>query len=569
MNLVKISYIIHVFDSNNNTILPSDLTLYYNLRIICLLNINTINITSLAAIKSDKFFKCIEFFKINEKIRVGYIIYGGKEQKKSILMDLDKYMNNYIPEKNDVFDISKVKDEYKSLITQLENNNSIKTKKLKKLYISRPINSLKRSFSKHKNQWNFVNLFNEYFCFCIGSNCLNMDISQVCKYNFYIYLIDQNLHIYKKTDYLLMDFIFKRYTSADVYPVFEAMINKNISAHYITEREDIYDKYCYKDKKCNLVIPANKYTFKINGNFLEKHFTLILKLKQVLSSVGVNINFINNLFYNIDYITYICMGHGVSFFKYYLYNNYYGPNNFDKLLIPNSEILIKVPIKHGWKYENLIKFNLPRWDKFYLLNKTINETGKIKSNSIFIMFTFRELKKRKKISEYYIQNIVGLLNNEQMINHLEKKNFTLYFSFHHRVLKIKKMFKFGNKIIYVDENDISECLSKIKLLITDFSSIIFDIIYQKKPYIIFIPDANDSKIKQNYRKNNYEIIKKFKNNDFGFENVFFDLDSTLNKINYYIDNDFQLDKKLENFYNEFNFKKGTIMNDFINFLEKL
>ena len=131
------------------------------------------------------------------------------------------------------------------------------------------------------------------------------------------------------------------------------------------------------------------------------------------------------------------------------------------------------------------------------------------------------------------------------------------------------MFKFGNKIIYVDENDISECLSKIKLLITDFSSIIFDIIYQKKPYIIFIPDANDSKIKQNYRKNNYEIIKKFKNNDFGFENVFFDLDSTLNKINYYIDNDFQLDKKLENFYNEFNFKKGTIMNDFINFLEKL
>jgi hypothetical protein len=170
LNLVKISYIIHVFDSNNNTILPSDLTLYYNLRIICLLNINTINITSLAAIKSDKFFKCIEFFKLNEKIRVGYIIYGGKEQKKSILMDLDKYMNNYIPEKNDVFDVSKVKDEYKSLITQLENNNSIKTKKLKKLYISRPINSLKRSFSKHRGRWNFVNLFNEYFCFCLGSN---------------------------------------------------------------------------------------------------------------------------------------------------------------------------------------------------------------------------------------------------------------------------------------------------------------------------------------------------------------------------------------------------------------
>ena len=337
----------------------------------------------------------------------------------------------------------------------------------------------------------------------------------------------------------------------------------------MTERKDIYDKYCYKDKKCNLVIPVNKYTFKINGNFLEKHFTLILKLKQVLSSVGVNINFINNLFYNIDYITYICMGHGVSFFKYYLYNNYYGPNNFDKLLIPNSEILIKVPIKHGWKYENLIKFNLPRWDKFNLLNKTINETGKIKSNSIFIMFTFRELKAGKEISNDYINNIVDLLNNEQLINNLANKNITLYFSLHHTVMSLKEKFKFGRNIKYIYENDISECLSKINLLITDYSSIIFDVIYRKKPYIIYIPDANDSKINENYREVCYNLIKNFTNNDFGFENVFFELNSTLEKINYYIDNEFRLDNRLVKFYKEFNFPQGCFMDDFIGSLLKL
>ena len=190
---------------------------------------------------------------------------------------------------------------------------------------------------------------------------------------------------------------------------------------------------------------------------------------------------------------------------------------------------------------------MPRWDKFNILNESINEKGKIKT----------------------IQNIVDLLNNKKMINNFEKKNFTLYFSLHHTMLKIKSNFKYKNNVKYIYENDISECLSKIKLLVTDYSSIIFDVIYRKKPYIIFIPDANDSSIKENYQKHSYEIINKFKNNYFGFENVFFDLNSALNKINYYIDNNFQLDKKLEKFYDEFNFKKGSIINDLINFLEKM
>lgn len=570
LNLIKISYLIQVFDANNNSILPSDLTLYFNMNIFCFINIDTINITSLAGIENNKYFKCVEFFKLKEKIQIGFTILKTKNQKERTSIVVHKYIYNYIPNKSFPFNISKIVNEYKFLLSQLKNNNSkIETTKLKKLYISKPFNSLKRNVSKYDNQWNFANLFNEYFCFCKGSKCLNINITQICKYNFYIYLIDYNHHIYKKTDYLLMDFIFKRYTSADVYPIFESMIKRNISAHYFTERKDIYEKYCKNYKFCDLIIPANARNYKINGDFLEKYFSLILKLKQVLSSVGINIDFVNNIFYNIDYITYICIGHGVSYFKSHLYNYYYGPQNFDKLLIPNSEKLILEPIKYGWKYENLIKFNLPRWDKFNILNESINEKGKIKTNSIFIMFTFRALRKGKKISKYYVQNIVDLLNNKKMINNFEKKNFTLYFSLHHTMLKIKSNFKYKNNVKYIYENDISECLSKIKLLVTDYSSIIFDVIYRKKPYIIFIPDANDSSIKENYQKHSYEIINKFKNNYFGFENVFFDLNSALNKINYYIDNNFQLDKKLEKFYDEFNFKKGSIINDLINFLEKM
>lgn len=172
-----------------------------------------------------------------------------------------------------------------------------------------------------------------------------------------------------------------------------------------------------------------------------------------------------------------------------------------------------------------------------------------------------QIRKKKRLN-------LNLINNEHLINNLQKHNLTLYFSLHHCVLKYKSKFKIGNDIKYIYENDISECLSKVKLLATDYSSIIFDIIYRKKPYIIFIPDANDPNIKKKYEDYCYGIIKNFKQNGFSFENVFFDINQTVNKINYYIDNDFKLDMKLQKFYDSFDFKQGLVINDFINYLLK-
>ena len=42
-----------------------------------------------------------------------------------------------------------------------------------------------------------------------------------------------------------------------------------------------------------------------------------------------------------------------------------------------------------------------------------------------------------------------------------------------------------------------------------------------------------------------------------------------NDSKYNIDNNFQLDEKLRKFYDEFNFKKGPIISDFINNLNNI
>ena len=187
------------------------------------------------------------------------------------------------------------------------------------------------------------------------------------------------------------------------------MINQNLPAHYVTENRKIYMKYCNFSENCSkilLITKEDKYV--INGDFLEKYLTLILKLKVV--ATGAEFSSINKIFYYIDYMLYISIGHGVSYFKHFLYNNtnYYGNKIYNKILIPPSVKLISLTKFYGWKDVDIIKINLPKWDKY------INYIN-IKSKSIFIMFTWRALSKNKKIGQDYINNIMELINNKILI----------------------------------------------------------------------------------------------------------------------------------------------------------
>ena len=225
-NLAQISYQIQFFVSQNISILPSDLTLYYKLHISCFIEINnSININSFPIIESNKYFKCKEFAKLHENIQLGFVIYetedSGLVKKGYILYYISQVLFKYSYENDYLFDKFRINNEY--LILSSKNNKNHSLTKLRKLYISEPILKLKRDSVDKENRWNFKNIFNQYYCFCKGFNCLNI-ISKKCKYYFYIYLIDINQNVYKKTDYLLLDFIFKKYSSDDVYPIFDAMI---------------------------------------------------------------------------------------------------------------------------------------------------------------------------------------------------------------------------------------------------------------------------------------------------------------------------------------------------------
>ena len=567
-NLVKVEYLIDFFDQRKNLIIPSDLNLYYDYHILCYnkdIKANTF-ITSLANIYENKHYYCTEFINKNDNIKFGIKIYKISNGIEFYSFDFFIYTkevyDNYIYNNTISFNYSLINEKFNKLIEKMHNDNLDYSLRLKESYIQKPIYSTKNNIGK-KNKWLFRNIYNYYFCFCKGKNCLFYDIPQKCKYYFYLNIIDNNKHIYNKTDYLFGDFFYNKFSSDDVYPIFSKMIDQKFSAHYMTQKEKIIEKYCQNKNICLTIINDDF----IDGDFLEKYLTLILRLKVVVS--GAEFFSIDNLFYNIDYITYISVGHGVSFFKHFLYSehSYYGSKKFNQILIPPSEKLISMAKHYGWKNKDIIKMNLPRWDKYNDFENIIKEES-INNKNIFVMFTWRLLKEKKEISKLYFENINELLNNNLLLKELEKYNISLYFTFHRQVWDKSKL-KLNKYIKYIEEKEISNILSNTSLLVTDFSSIIFDIIYREKPFVIFIPDSNDPTLNDIYSDCYCKLIKDIKDGTISFQNTFFSIEDTVNKINYYIKNNFYLEPKLKNFYTNFGFKKENNTNKFIEYLLKI
>ena len=402
------------------------------------------------------------------------------------------------------------------------------------------------------NEWYYRNIYNNYFCFCKGPLCLYKSTKQKyqrCKYYFYLYIVFNCRNLYKKTDYLLADNLYSYVKLSEDYSyfVFLEMIKQNLPAHYMTINNDLYNNYSINNMEMINSTKIIKSNF-INGDFLENYLELILKLKVVLTAFEY-LSF-DNLFFNIEYITYIYLGHGIHYFKRYLFNDYHSCEKYNKILIAPSNILVSIAKNYGWYDENIVKIGFPRWDRFseYQTNN--------KNISIFLMFTWRKMRYGKNISQYYLNNTINLLSNRKLNNLLTKRNITLFYTFHHELkkyinLKYFEILKNYKNIKRINQSQIFENIAKSSLLISDFSSISFDFIYQKKPVVLFVPDSDDPNIKDIYIEEYYDIINGLKNDSIDFENKFFTLKKAINKIIYYIKNNFTVDLKLKKFYNSF------------------
>ena len=563
-NQVELEYCFFFSDKENNLIFPSDLSLYYNLHIFCILKSKNIHLQSLSNIHQNKYFCCLEYYELNSPIIFEVKICKDSAECTSInITDYFKFNYNHFKfVNNKIFNCNYIKKQHFLFSEKI--NNSYKMHLLEKSYISQPICSTKDKAITRKNIWYFKNINNHYFCFCNGNKCPFNQNFDDCKYYFYLNIINNNKELYTKSNYLLVDFLYADRAPGDAFFVFREMIKQNMSAFYLTERKDIYQEFYDNKLKFQKIIPIVNKQYKITGYILEKYLTLFLKLKAVIS--GSEFFSKENIFKIINYITFICLGHGVNYFKPFLYEDYYGCKRYDKIILP-SEKVISIAMNYGWKEKNILKMGLPKWDLFY--NYSLSKEYKTREKCIFMMFTWRKLKKGKKISPNYFNNIMKILYDSELKKILDIKNITLYVSLHHNLLNKKNLIKRNLNAKYINQEDIFSCLMKCDLVISDFSSVIFDLMYRNKPFVIFIPDSDDKKLTKRYDQDYINVINGFKYNSIKFENVFLKSKDIIKKIIYYIKNDFHLDNKLKNLYKEFNFNYTNSINNFIEYLKSL
>lgn len=146
---------------------------------------------------------------------------------------------------------------------------------------------------------------------------------------------------------------------------------------------------------------------------------------------------------------------------------------------------------YKWEPEAFVLTGLARHDALYNLNQ-----GKGKTKKILIDFTWRQNLQSCKSeqifkSSFYYCFINTLLNSKELVSLLSKYGYSATFKLHPCAEKFKKYFTLGKGISFADDKTSFQTLFVTHdLLVTDYSSIAFDMSYLNKPVIYYQPDCD-------------------------------------------------------------------------------
>ena len=201
-------------------------------------------------------------------------------------------------------------------------------------------------------------------------------------------------------------------------------------------------------------------------------------------------------------------------------------------------------INKKFKYtNNAVKYT--GFARFDNLKNDINKT-------ILLMPTWREnlyhLSNEEFVHSKYFNKYLSLINNKELDLLLEKFNYKLIFYPHYEIQKRINLFNTSCKNIIIADSKLYSVpilLKQTSLLITDFSSVFFDVAYMNKPIIYYHFDYDE--YRREHYKEGYFSYKKD-----GFGDICTQEKEVINKIEYYLNNNFQVEKyyldKIKDFF---------------------
>ena len=376
----------------------------------------------------------------------------------------------------------------------------------------------------------------------------------------YINKLKRNQKKYKRDTYLLFDCLQDSSVEAiDAYSLFLYMRQNGKNVYYVLLKDNKLYKQLESENNLDNIIGLDKPSRDYPGSFLESLYDVLLHTKCVITSFAGNSEVVEKFFKRSSVWQYIFIQHGPTFLKESVFaSNYLSHKKFDKILVSSEEErnLFK---KHEWSDENLIKAGLPRWD---LLDNVEKDSQK----SILVMLTWRKFNQINFEKSLYKKNLFSLLKNKELNDYLKEKNVKLYFAPHHALVSLNELEFVSDleNVQFIKSNEVSRCIRKCSALITDFSSVAFDFMFQNKPVIYYLLDKEDSRL-SDLDRFDLECIANKKNN---IPNMLFDEKSVVRKIKYYIDNDFVIESEVKEKYDKFFYTKNYIRAKLVEEIDK-
>lgn len=331
--------------------------------------------------------------------------------------------------------------------------------------------------------------------------------------------------------------------------------NDNNSYYIINEKSDLYKSLLTKNQTQN-IIPFKNYIY------IDDLFPYLLNSKIIVQSYALYE--FQTIVSNVNYLKFLYLCHAVNYFK---------KNQIKvellKLKEDKKNIILTSPYEYNlyskmnlYSEKSMHKAGLPRYERFKIKKGT---TYKDK-NCILTSFTYRSFNNSIYVKSLFRNNLVNLMKDESLISFLEEKNINLiYIPHHHDEIRNRNLKKNEfPKIIIAEQNLLSYYIERCSLLITDFSSISFDFMFQNKPVLFYFIDVND---KYDFQEKSYMSIEK--DNSIYFENVFYEKNSLIKNIKYYVNRNFRLSNGLSKKYKTLFYNKENIIKNIINIINEI